>query len=293
MQHKQVNLKIESNQKSDRLFIRFRQQGNVKMHSHDCFELAYIIKGSAMQTLNGKSEFVRKGAYYFIDLGSEHNYTDSSELELVNCLFSPELIDASLSKCSSFKELMQICMIRYYSQCLDLTPVNRIFYDEDGKILQILQEMRAEYQDQNFGYQEIFRAKLLEILILTMRKVIEQYGSVPIEKIMNNPIIQDAVYYFQSNYREKALLESFCQKHHYNAQYISRLFKKETGMTVLTYVQKYRIEKSCHLLTESGLPIGEVAHQSGYEDMKYFNQTFRKITGMTPGEYRKARLNAR
>lgn len=182
---------------------------------------------------------------------------------------------------------MQVCMIRYYKQYLGLTPVNRIFYDEDGKILKILKEMVDEYQNQNIGYQELFRGKLLEILILTMRKVVEQYGNVPIEKITDSSIVQEAVRYFEANYQEKALLSNFCKKHHYNTQYMSRLFKKETSLTALEYIQKIRIEKSCDLLVGTNLTIREIAHQTGYEDIKFFNRVFRKMVGMTPSEYRK------
>lgn len=287
MQHALVNLKKEAKQETDKLTIIFRKQGNVKMHSHDCFELAYITDGSAIQTLDGKTETVQKGAYYFIDHGSLHNYTNSENLELVNCLFLAELIDASLANCSSFDELIRVCMIRYYKQYLGLTPVNRIFYDEDGKILKLLEEMREEYKNQNIGYEELFRGKLLEILILTMRKVVKQYGDVPIEKLTDSTVIREAVYYFEANYQDKALLSNFCKKYHYNPQYISRRFKKETGLTALEYLQKIRIEKSCDLLAGSKLTIREIAQQTGYDDIKFFNRVFRKMVGMTPSEYRK------
>lgn len=287
MQPALVNLKKEAKQETDKLMIEFRKQGNVKMHSHDCFELAYIIEGHALQTLDGNTETVHKGAYYFIDHGSLHNYTNSENMELVNCLFLAELVDASLANCSSFDELIRVCMIRYYKQYLGLTPVNRIFYDDDGKILKLLEEMRDEYENQNMGYQELFRGKLLEILILTMRKVVEQHQNLSIEKITDNAVIREAVHYFKANYQDKALLSNFCKKYHYNTQYISRRFKKETGLTALEYLQKIRIEKSCGLLAGSSLTIREIAHQTGYDDIKFFNKVFHRMVGMTPSEYRK------
>ena len=147
--------------------------------------------------------------------------------------------------------------------------------------------MGTEYDNRRIGYQEVFRGKLLEILILTMRKVVEQYGDVPIEKITDSAIIREAVHYFEANYQDKALLSTFCEKHHYNLQYISRRFKKETGLTALEYLQKIRIEKACDLLAGSKLTIREIAHRTGYDDIKFFNRVFRKMVGMTPGEYRK------
>lgn len=287
MQHALVSLKKEAKQENDKLTIIFRKQGNVKMHSHDCFELAYIVEGSTTHTLDGKTQTVHEGAYYIIDHGTLHNYTNAENIQIVNCLFLAEIIDATLTNCCSFDELMRVCMIRYYKQYLGLTPVNRIFYDEDGTILKLLREMGTEYDKRKIGYQEVFRGKLLEILILTMRKVVEQYGDVPIEKITDSAIIREAVHYFEANYQDKALLSNFCDKYHYNLQYMSRRFKKETGLTALEYIQKIRIKKSCALLVGSSLTIREIAHQTGYDDIKFFNRIFRKMVGMTPSEYRK------
>lgn len=287
MQHALTTLKKYVKQENDKSAIIFRKQGNIVMHNHDCFELAYIIEGSTTHTLDGKTETIHAGAYYIIDHGSLHSYTNSENIRIVNCLFLAEIIDAALTNCSSFDELMRVCMIRYYKQYLGLTPVNRIFYDEDGTILKLLEEMAKEYENRKIGYQEVFRGKLLEILILTMRKVIEQCEDVPIEKITDSAIIRVAVHYFEANYQDKALLSNFCQKHHYNTQYISRRFKKETGLTALEYLQKIRIEKSCDLLAGSKLTISEIAHQVGYDDIKFFNRVFHKLVGMTPGEYRK------
>ena len=283
---KVLTLKQHAKYESDKLAILFWNQRNIKLHAHDCFELAYIMEGSATQILDEKEDTIQKGSYFIIDHGSKHSYTDCHDLKLVNCLFKAEIIDASLTNCSSFDELMKICMIRYYKQYLGLTPVNHIFYDEDGKILKLLEEIAEEYENQNIGYQELFRGKLLEILILTMRKVVQQYGNVPIEKITDSSVIREAVRYFEANYQQKALLSSFCKKYHYNTQYISRLFKKETSLTALEYIQKIRIEKSCDLLVGTNLTIREIAHQTGYEDIKFFNRVFRKMVGMTPSEYR-------
>lgn len=287
MQYVLASLKREAKEASDKLAVIPRKQGNVKLHSHDCFELAYITEGSTTHTLDGKAETVHKGAYYIIDLGSVHGYTNSENIHIVNCLFLAEIIDASLTNCCSFDELIRVCMIHYYKQYLGLTPVNRIFYDEDGTILELLREMEREYANRKVGYQEVLRGKLLEILILTMRKVVELYCDVPIEKLTDSAIIREAVYYFKANYQEKALLSNFCEKHHYNIQYISRRFKQETGFTTLEYLQKIRIEKACTLLSGSKLTIREVAQKTGYDDIKFFNRVFYKLVGMTPGEYRK------
>ncbi|MBQ8802467.1 MAG: helix-turn-helix domain-containing protein [Tyzzerella sp.] len=284
---KMFSLKKIVKQEKDKLAIFFYKQRDVIIHKHDCFELAYITEGNATQTLAGKTEYVEKGAYFIIDQDSLHQYTNCQNLELINCLFLGEVIDASLATCTSFDELMRVCMIRFYKQYLGLTAVNRVFYDTDGRVLKILKEIIEEDSNRDFGYQELFRGKLLEILILMMRTVLKQHSEIPIEKITDSAIIRDAVHYLETHYQDKAILHNFCKKHHYDSAYISRRFKKETGLTVLEYLKKIRIEKACGMLAGSKLTIREISQTIGYDDLAYFNQLFKTSVGMTPSEYRK------
>ena len=202
-------------------------------------------------------------------------------------MFLADIIDASLVNCISFDELMRVCMIRFYKQYTGFSPVNHVFYDDDGKILQILMDIMEEFGNRSMGYREIYRGKLMEILILTRRKVVQEQDEFPIAQLTDNTIIREAIRYFEANYQKKALLSSFCEKNHYNAQYISRRFKQETGLTASEYLHKIRIKRSCNLLVGSNLTIREISLQAGYEDVKFFNKIFKQTIGITPGEYRK------
>lgn len=272
---------------TDKLAIKYFEQKDISLHDHDCFELAYVVEGSAVQNINGMTETVSRGAYFIIDYGSRHNYRDCRNLRLINCLFQPGIMNETLENCISFDELMRLCMIRYYKNYPDWTPVNSIFYDEDGKVHGLLEEMREEYERQEVGYREIIRGKLLEILLQTLRKMIHKRETVSVRSYEKSDLILEAVSYLETNYQNKAPLYKFCEEKHYSIQYVSRRFKKETGLTFLEYLQRVRVRKSCDLLIGSGLRIPEIACQVGYEDMKFFHQLFRKVIGMSPGEYRK------
>lgn len=285
--HMTVLLRENAKHPTDKLTIKYHNQRDGAPHEHDCFELAYVTSGSALHLLEGNPISLKKGNYYIIDHGSIHRYTQCKNIKLINCLFLADIIDASLSNCTSFDELMKVCMIRFYKQYWGFSPVNYVFYDEDGQILHLLEEIMDEYEHRNIGYKELFRGKLMEILILTMRKVAKEQGEVSIEKLTDNTVIREAVRYFEENYKDKALLNTFCEKNHYNQQYISRRFKKETGITAVEYLHRIRIKKSCNLLVGSNLPICEIASQVGYEDVKFFNKIFQRTVNMTPNEYRK------
>jgi two-component system response regulator YesN len=72
-----------------------------------------------------------------------------------------------------------------------------------------------------------------------------------------------------------------------NPEYLSRLFHKETGMPLVNYIQKRKIEKACRLFREEKFSVSEVASRLGYSNFSYFAKIFKKNTGYSPAEYRK------
>lgn len=265
-------------------------QVDIGNHQHHFFELAYVTGGCALHTLNGNTAMVREGDYFIMDYDSVHSYAQTADFTLINCMFLPEVIDYTLRGCRTFDELMRVCLMRYYKQYSGQNAVNRIFRDEDGRILQLLTGAQAEYLNKNVGYTEIFRGRLMEILILTMRRVLS--GERSKDQVQpQSTIVLEAVQYLDTHYRDKALLGDFCQEYHYSLQYVSRKFKQETGFTASEYLQKKRLAKSCELLICSDMSIQEIAHQIGYEDTRFFTQIFQKKLKMSPREYRKVSVN--
>lgn len=73
-----------------------------------------------------------------------------------------------------------------------------------------------------------------------------------------------------------------------NPDYLSKLFKKNTGSSLMDYVTKVRIERAKELLERTVLTISEIAIETGYSNTAYFTKMFKKYTnGVTPREYRK------
>jgi len=72
-----------------------------------------------------------------------------------------------------------------------------------------------------------------------------------------------------------------------NPDYLTRVFKKETGMSISDYLQHKRIEYAKDLLMNTDRSIGDIANSAGYSNLSYFSAIFKKIVGESPGEYRK------
>jgi AraC-like DNA-binding protein len=72
----------------------------------------------------------------------------------------------------------------------------------------------------------------------------------------------------------------------YTEYYLSRKFKKETGLSISSYHKKIRIERSKLMLVTTNSPIHQIATDLHFASSSHFSETFRKITGQTPQQYR-------
>lgn len=99
--------------------------------------------------------------------------------------------------------------------------------------------------------------------------------------------ITEAKKYIQDNYLRELKLEDVSSAVGFNAAYFSTLFRKETGQTFTNYLTDLRIRKAKELLCEKDVSVSDVAELVGYKDLKYFSRLFKKVTGISPSDYKK------
>ncbi|MBR7795776.1 helix-turn-helix domain-containing protein [Agaribacter marinus] len=104
----------------------------------------------------------------------------------------------------------------------------------------------------------------------------------------NDQLRNDILAYIQENYQHYELsLESIALKFKLSVSYLSRFIKEQTGVTFTQYVQELRMENVKKQLKETQQPIKDIVVQVGYKDVANFTRKFKKIIGVTPGQYRK------
>lgn len=101
-----------------------------------------------------------------------------------------------------------------------------------------------------------------------------------------NDLIAKAVHYIHMHYTEELTLQKLADHVHLSRNYFSLLFKRFTGQNFIDYVIDLRVRKSKELLSHSSLKVYEVAERSGFKDVKYFSKLFKKVTDLSPVEYR-------
>lgn len=110
--------------------------------------------------------------------------------------------------------------------------------------------------------------------------------AIPANSIKKHLLIEDIEKYITSNYTETITLKDLSKLYFIDEQYLCKLFKRETGVGFVDYINKIRIDSAKRLLLNSDATISSIAYQVGYSNISYFNKIFKKLSGNTPKEYR-------
>lgn len=93
--------------------------------------------------------------------------------------------------------------------------------------------------------------------------------------------------YIDSHFREEIHRDELAELVYLNTDYMSRMFKKEKGVSISNYILQKRVDEAKKLLCGSSIPINTVSLHIGYSNFSYFTKMFKENTGLTPLEYRR------
>ncbi|WNR46940.1 response regulator [Paenibacillus roseipurpureus] len=109
----------------------------------------------------------------------------------------------------------------------------------------------------------------------------ETMGNTPFRKE-----IQAAIAYIEEHYAEDITVAKLAESLHLSSNYVSNLFKSETGLRFVEYLNRYRIRKAKLLLQNPALKVYEVAEKTGFQETSYFCKVFKELEGKTVKEFR-------
>jgi AraC-like DNA-binding protein len=132
------------------------------------------------------------------------------------------------------------------------------------------------------------RSFFLEILFL-LERVSTVPGEAEEELLADDPSLNDVepvLLYLHNHYGEKLSLEGLAREFHTNRTTLSKNFHAKTGLPVMAYLTKLRIDLAALMLRDTRIPVGEIVARTGFASPTHFGRAFRKSTGFTPSQYR-------
>jgi len=194
------------------------------------------------------------------------------------------------------KEKLQQKLVDYLRSLADNEKLNvEVLHLVQHDLLQMVyaflhqKEIQAHQLYKDPRSDELYRnsTSTLDAMIQWLRYFIDKAVDYTMEIAKSQSVIGRVKEYIQANLKNEITREDIANSVYLNPDYLTRLFKKSTGASLIEYVTETRIKKSIILLNESNLPISTVASEVGYDNLTYFSKLFKKHVGITPSDYRR------
>lgn len=118
-------------------------------------------------------------------------------------------------------------------------------------------------------------------------QTVDQYRNCMAVAVNDENTVAEIKRYIKEHLAEDLNRKDLADRVYLTPDYLSHLFKKETGYSLTNYIIHERIEKAKVLLSKKDMSIRDIASACGFDNVSYFSRQFRSMTGMTPREYRK------
>lgn len=122
-----------------------------------------------------------------------------------------------------------------------------------------------------------------------LAKSVQFYLSIT-KTTMKEKVVQEIKAYLEAHYHENIGLDQLAERFGLNSSYVSNLYSKSTGQTILEYITLLRIQTAKKMLRESSFKIFKISQSVGYDNQRYFCQVFKKVVGVSPGQYREEHM---
>jgi len=175
---------------------------------------------------------------------------------------------------AAFKRLLEINPGRGINRSDNPKVYEKNVYYEHYQELNNLVSDAVYYETQGIIFQLISR------FLESVRSAAGRSAHVP-------PKILDSMNYVQLHLSEELTVRSLAKRVNLNEDHFSRLFFKSTGKRPASYICSKRIELAQYLTATTNYSFAEIAERAGFENVPYFFKMFKKVTTLTPGEYRK------
>lgn len=260
-------------------------------HTHNYIEVVYVLEGTGTQYVNGIAYKVKRGDLLFINYGQLHMVERNKSLNpgeepmrILDILIRPGFIDRELVESRNANEMLALSLFESFAEIEQLSPVITFTGQDMVEVEYLVKQIRNEWNNNSINYKVSIKGYVLVLLNKIFRQMREDQLT-PVVQHMDR-ITPEIINYIEEHYSEKINLTELAQMCFYNPSYFSKVFKETFGKSLTDFVQEKRVEKAMELLKQKEVGIGEIVQRTGFCDKKQFYKIFKKITGVSPGEFR-------
>lgn len=254
-------------------------------HWHNYVEIIYVRAGRLFINISNEQYIGTSDDIFIVNEEELHEmYTEDTGTLYYAFLFPLKFLNFEM------KDLVQNS---YIGALCDKSSIfeNKIPITSESykKILNELKTLIHLNESKENEYQFATKVSLLNIVYLLAKGKLIKERRFSLSQVKDNKLnlLKNITSYINENYNKRIYLETIAQKFNMSPKYFCKFFKDNFGKTFIEYVKGLRIDKSMDMLTNTDLPIMDIAFANGFENFSYYIRTFKKLVGCTPLAYRK------
>lgn len=240
---------------------------DITPHTHDCYEIEFILDGKATHTINGYSYEISTGDIYLISPSDFHSVHTVKNLQLINIKFTEQFVSPNL----------------LYALISHSTNLIGKFTEKDFENIESILQCLVKQQDKMGDFQQTFSKNLCECILIHLLQCLNTRHTIS----KSNKTIYSAALFINRNFKNMISLETLALETGYSKNYFSKLFNDAFGMGINEYITQVRLSHAKKMLISTKETVTNVGYASGFPSFTTFSREFKKKFGITPSEYRK------
>ena len=250
--------------------------------------LFYVKKGHSFLEIEGKKYEMREGNAIIINSGTKYRFLAAGETTTyigINFDYTYDYSYLETPLCLAYSKRTFDNKLIERVNFIDMPMLNDVLFIYRADFLEDeLDKILTEYSTKLFLYRTNLSSAFLSVLVKCLREAKNPNNSMQTKKA------KSIIEYIQKNYSEDITNEYLSKIFHFHPNYINRIVKESTNFSVHQYVLRVRISKAVSILMQQDISIGEVAYMCGFYDSCHFSKSFKKIMGISPGDFKRRRV---
>lgn len=261
---------------SFKTFRLFQRTFDSHWHYHPELELVFFAKGKGMKFIGDDISLYNEGDLFLIGENLPHTFVsyeeESTPMVEAFCIQFPKELFLPFVECNALNK-----MFREAKRGISFPSRSEVL---EEKIRQIVD---------NKGIQAL--VLLFEILEI-LQQASETTSIIKHDYLQHSAIIdtstriRTAIDFINNNYQNHIALQEIADKCHFSPNAFCRWFKQNMGLTFVDYLNKVRLTNVCQLLISTDFSVGQIAIQTGFENISTLNRLFQQKLKTSPSAYR-------
>ena len=254
--------------------------------SHNFWEIAYIDKGRVQVRSDDENLVLSQGEIIFHHPNEFHSIKalDSSpNFFVVSFVCTSPL----MSYFEKYHTVLNKTLYGFISSVIKEAENTYSIPKNDPTLKKLIKKETAP-----IGGEQLIKTYLEQFLIFLIRNIVkeEEPSVFPTKESMETHLVSSAKQLLEEKAEESFRVNDLCLSLGYSKSYLSKLFREQTGETIAGFAVRQKIKRAKQLIRDGNLNFAQISDKLSFDNPQYFSRVFKRVTGMTPTEF-KSSLN--